>query len=58
MTTEIVGTHKTAVRECVCDHPYQNTRYGRSMRLMNPLAKKSKGDVQKYRCTVCGRIHE
>jgi hypothetical protein len=40
---------KPKVMECVCEHEFQDKRYGKWMRLHNP----AKEDV--YRCTVCGR---
>ena len=39
------------VLECVCEHPYQDKRYGKGKRLFNPMKKG-------YRCTVCGRTAE
>lgn len=39
------------IMECVCDHSYQDNRYGKSQRVMNPFANG-------YRCTVCNREHE
>ncbi len=40
-----------------CSHPYQDSRYGQSKRVFNPL-KKSPGTPQKWRCTVCGNVIE
>lgn len=39
----------TAVLECVCEHPFQDQRYGKGKRLHNPRKD------GKYCCTVCGR---
>lgn len=43
---------KSEVLKCVCDHKFQDEKYGRGMRVMNPTGKSDKGD--KYKCTVCG----
>lgn len=43
---------KSEVLKCICDHKFQDEKYGRGMRIMNPTGKSDKGD--KYRCTVCG----
>ncbi len=37
---------------CVCAHEYQDKRYGKGMRLHNPMKEK---DGKNWRCTVCGR---
>jgi len=41
-------------KKCVggCTHPFQDERYGKGVRLMNPIAS---GGFPKYRCTVCSR---
>lgn len=39
------------VLECVCEHEYQDQRYGKWQRVHNPRAKG-------YVCTVCGRLRE
>jgi len=36
----------TAIKPCVCEHPYQDRRYGHKMRVMNQT-------VKGWRCTVC-----
>lgn len=44
----------TKVKPCTCEHPFQDSRYGKGNRVMNP------GDDSsglEYRCTVCGRKH-
>ena len=38
--------------ECVCQHEFQDKRYGKNQRLHNPI-KDKKG--YNWRCTVCGR---
>ncbi len=50
-----VSERQPEVRECVCIHPFQDNRYGRSMRLMNPCKIQNRPG---FRCTVCGREHE
>ncbi|MEK6878429.1 MAG: hypothetical protein AABY22_02415 [Nanoarchaeota archaeon] len=40
--------------ECVCDHEYQDKRYGKNKRVHNPCKSPDK-EKTKYRCTVCGR---
>jgi len=39
---------------CSCKHKFQDKTYGKGKRLMNAMFAK-KGDVQMYRCTVCGK---
>lgn len=36
---------------CVCQHQFQDQRYGTGKRVANPTAKGT------YRCTVCQREH-
>ena len=40
------------IMECVCEHAFQDRRYGKHRRVMNPKADRSAA-----RCTVCGREH-
>ncbi len=40
----------TKVLRCSCKHPYQDSAYGKEMRVFNPIKK---NDL--YRCTVCGK---
>ena len=46
----------TAVKNCSCNHDYQNQRYGVGMRLMN-YARKAFNQLGGYRCTVCAKVH-
>lgn len=39
-----------AIKLCVCDHKYQDKKYGKNLRVQNLCAKDNE-----YRCTVCGR---
>lgn len=39
------------VMDCICVHEYQDSKYGKGKRVMNP---KKKG----YQCTVCGRMYD
>jgi len=48
------SARSTAVKECTCKHEFQDKRYGKNMRLMNPIKEKSDCN---WRCTVCGREH-
>lgn len=41
---------------CTCQHSFQDTKYGSSMRVHN-LAKQL-GSSPKWRCTVCGNEKE
>lgn len=43
--------------QCRCVHQFQDARYGKGNRVVNPLKKAERGP-QQYRCTVCGTIHE
>jgi hypothetical protein len=38
------------IQECVCPHEFQDQRYGKGKRVMNPMKSG-------HRCTVCGRAH-
>lgn len=58
MATTKNTTQVVRIKECVCGpHEYQDHRYGKNMRVMNPCGS-SKNTKGGYRCTVCGRIHE
>lgn len=35
-------------------HPFQDARYGKDMRVMNPTQKGGNTGTVIYRCTVCG----
>ena len=51
--TSTAGTSKEMKKiECTCEHPYQDKKYGKNKRAMNPCKK---GEA--YRCSVCGREH-
>jgi len=39
---------------CICDHDYQDRRYGPGKRVHNPA--KPKGGGTTWRCTVCARL--
>lgn len=39
------------IRKCSCKHAYQDSVYGQSMRVFNPLKDKNKA-----RCTVCSSV--
>ena len=39
------------VLQCVCEHEFQDRKYGKGFRLFNRALK----EANKYRCTVCGK---
>lgn len=42
------------ISKCDCKNEFQDSLYGKQMRIFNPLGKgSSQGD--KYKCTVCGK---
>lgn len=43
------------LRKCICKNRYQDKRYGKQMRVKNPLPK-VENKPRQYRCTVCGLI--
>lgn len=45
----------TTIKQCSCEHEFQDATYGKGRRLMNETEKKSSTKV--YRCTVCKREH-
>ncbi len=50
MTSEIL--------RCDCQNTFQDDIHGRGMRVCNHSKKESSQNVNKYRCTVCGKIHQ
>jgi hypothetical protein len=38
---------------CVCDHSFQDSRYGYKVRVHNVMGKE-----RKARCSVCGNVRE
>lgn len=42
------------VKNCKQSHSYQDSRYGKQVRVMNQLTGKSDG--KSFRCTVCGAV--
>lgn len=43
------------VKKCNCESEYQDTVYGKGMRLFNPLVASGKSE-RRIRCTVCGAL--
>lgn len=43
------------ILKCVCQHEFQDRKYGKSMRVMNSCVVKPQ-QPQRFRCTVCGSI--
>ena len=46
----------TIIAICTCKHEFQDNRYGKNKRVMNPTSKYI-GTQQVYRCTVCSKEH-
>lgn len=42
------------VLRCSCTHEYQDAKYGRGMRMCNPM-QSGRGAIDGYRCSVCGK---
>lgn len=42
------------ILQCVCEHDFQDKKYGKGMRVMNPANQRGKMPGR-YRCTVCGK---
>lgn len=42
------------IKQCVCDHPYQDQKYGYKNRVFNQTVK----NVGEFRRTVCERIYK
>jgi ribosomal protein S14 len=42
---------------CSCVHEFQDKRYGKGVRIANPINKAIKEGRDAHRCTVCGREH-
>lgn len=45
---------------CTCSNAYQDSRYGKGVRVANPVDKSRKGGsgrITQAVCTVCGAIH-
>ena len=45
------GNNNTVIKRCTCEHKYQDSVYGRGLRVHN---SNQKGD--EYSCTVCGSV--
>jgi hypothetical protein len=41
-----------AILVCNCDNKFQDKKYGKKRRVMNPLGP---GKINEFRCTVCGK---
>lgn len=42
------------ILKCTCEHKYQDKKYGRLMRVHNPV--KGRGDIPDWRCSVCKKV--
>jgi len=47
----------TVIKQCTCQHKYQDSKYGTGMRVMNQKAKKERQPTV-YKCTVCKKEHQ
>ena len=43
---------ESKVMKCSCKHEFQDSVYGKNMRVFNPIGK---SQDRGYRCTVCGK---
>ncbi len=41
------------VVKCACEHDFQDSKYGKSMRVYNEVS--TKGTNKAFRCTVCNK---
>lgn len=49
--------NKSKITQCDCQNEYQDSRYGRGMRVTTPdNIQQAKGSFA-VRCTVCGKSH-
>lgn len=44
---------QSQIKKCICDHDFQDQKYGPGMRVMAPTGKGENSGT--YKCTVCGR---
>jgi transposase-like protein len=47
-----------AFAACKCVHQTQDQFHGKGIRVVNEVKKADPKDIQRYRCTVCGTIHD
>lgn len=50
----VKSSSSVKILKCICDHDYQDQKYGRGMRVMNHAPVKG-AKPNNYRCTVCKR---
>lgn len=49
---------RVEVFKCTCTHEYQDSIYGKQMRVMNPQGKLDKGSAKgTHKCSVCSRFY-
>ena len=46
----------TIITNCVCENEYQDSQYGKGIRVHNVSGKK--GEEDKHTCTICGRVYK
>ena len=49
---KVVVSTSTSIKSCECKNEYQDSKYGKRMRVKNSMLGKTGGG---YRCTVCGK---
>jgi len=50
-------TSGTVILRCTCRHPFQDSRYGKGMRVHNLMgAGKASSTRRQCRCTGCGTV--
>ena len=48
----------TSVRNCICDHEFQDRQYSPKRGVHNSGPKKASSNTLKWTCTVCGRSEQ
>ncbi len=48
---------QTLLGKCSCQNEFQDSKYGKQIRVMNLTKKRFTQDKGYYRCTVCTREH-
>lgn len=46
---------KTKIILCICEHKFQDKKYGKQQRVHNMTKQSSPRADQRWRCTVCGK---
>lgn len=48
------GIDMTVIKECKCEHAYQDKLYGKGRRVFN-LTNKGNANKEVHRCSICNR---